>query len=111
MNGATFKTIREGLGFTTQALADHLSIATRTIDRWEAGTSLVPEFAAEELLLLEANATEVVDAWVESLAGRDDPALVLATGPDDMPLRWQRAVAFRVRQRVPGLAVVHDGRS
>ena len=109
MNSTEFRTIREGLGLTAEFLADHLSINPRTVERWEAGTSPVPAFAVDALEMLEAQAAETVEHEVDLMNRALSPVMVIVSGPDEMPARWQRAVAFRVRERVPALRIVQAG--
>lgn len=112
MTQAEFRTIREGLGLTAAWLAEHLDINTRTIERWEAGTSGVPEFAVEAMAQLEATAATHVGEHIETF--RDAGVLaVLTIEPESdenvWPERWQRAIAFRVRQEIPLLRIVESG--
>lgn len=108
LTAAEVRTLREGLGLTADWLADHLGIQTRTVQRWEAGHNAVAEFAADELLLLEAQAAEQVTAHVEAFTGTRVPAVLAIddTAPDCWPAGWQRRIAFRVRQQVPGLRII-----
>lgn len=108
MNAATFKTIREGLGFTARDISERLDINPRTVDRWEAGDSPIPAFAVTALVGWEARATDTVEAWVEAVQGDEHPFVVLTATHDDEPVRWQRAIAFRVRQRVPRLTILSE---
>lgn len=107
-----FRVIREGLGISTGWLADHLDIARRTVERWEAGTSMVPDFAEEALEQLEAIAAVHVAEHVETfgapVSGGLPPMIAIESETDThvWPERWQRAIAFRVRQQVPGLRIV-----
>lgn len=108
LTAAEVRTLREGLGVTADWLAEHLSIQTRTVQRWEAGHSPIAEFAADELLLLEAQAAEQVTAHVEAFTGARAPAVLTVgdTAEGSWPAGWQRRIAFRVRQQVPGLRIV-----
>lgn len=110
LTAAEVRTIREGLGVTAEWLADHLGIQTRTVQRWEAGHTRIAAFAADELALLEAQAAEQVAAHVEAFTGARVPAVLAIddTGPDAWPAGWQRRIAFRVRQEVPGLRILAD---
>ena len=108
MNAATFKTIREGLGLTARDVSERLDINPRTVDRWEAGDSPIPAFAAAALDKWETRAAGTVAAWVEAIEGDEHPLIVIATSDFDEPLRWQRAIAFQVRQRVPRLVVLSE---
>jgi len=95
MTPTEWRMIREGLGLTAEWIAGHLDIATRTVERWEAGTIPVPAFAAQAIEELEAEAAAAVDAGVAARGA----TRVVTGGRGDMPARWQRAIAFRVRQR------------
>ncbi len=108
MNAATFKTIREGLGFTARDISERLDINPRTVDRWEAGDSPIPAFAVAALDEWEARAAEAVEAWAEAVEGDDHPFVVITASHQDEPPRWQRAIAFRVRQRVPRLTILSE---
>lgn len=105
MNSVEFRLTREGLGLTGEWIADRLGINPRTVERWEAGSSAIPTFAIEAMIELSARATEEVAHHLEALAGHARPAIVIFDGPEDMPARWQRAVAFRVRQALPEVRV------
>ncbi len=108
LTAAEVRTVREGLGVTAEWLAEHLGIQPRTVQRWEAGHSPVAEFAADELLMLEAQAAEQVTAHIEAFTGARAPAVLAIddSGPDSWPAGWQRRVAFRVRQQIDGLRIV-----
>lgn len=110
LTGAEVRTIREGLGVTAEWLADHLGIQTRTVQRWESGHNAVAEFAADELLLLEQQAADQVGAHVEAFTGAQVPPVLAIddSHPDSWPAGWQRRIAFRVRQEVPGLRILAD---
>ncbi|MBP8880670.1 MAG: helix-turn-helix transcriptional regulator [Dermatophilaceae bacterium] len=108
MNAATFKAIREGLGLTARDVSERLDINPRTVDRWEAGHSPIPSFAADAIEEWEALAADTVNAWVEAMHGDQHPTVVLTTGDEDEPRRWQRAIAFRVRQQVPNVAIMSE---
>lgn len=55
MTPAEFKTLREALNLSAQALADLLGLRSdRTIRYWESGRSRIPEGAAAELARLDA---------------------------------------------------------
>lgn len=108
LTGAEVRTIREGLGVTAEWLAYHLGIQPRTIQRWEAGRNAIAEFAADELLLLEAQAAEQVADHVEAFTDAEVPLVLVIddTVDDSWPASWQRRIAFRVRQQVHGLRVL-----
>lgn len=112
LTAAEVRAIREGLGVTADWLADHLGVQTRTVQRWEAGANQVKPFAVDAVLMLESQATEQVAEHVEALRGsRLPPVLAIEDTEhgEDWPHGWQRMIAFRVRQQVPGLRIVDAG--
>lgn len=109
MHPEAFRAIREGLGLSHEWLAEHLGKTTRTIERWEAGSTPVRPAVVEAMLMLEAEARDQVARHVESFESDEGdvaPMLAISEGPDEWPARWQRAIAFRVREYVPGLLIV-----
>ena len=99
---------REWLGFTAQELADECGVNVRTIERIEAGRHPANRHIHNTLLQLLGEAEVFVEDWVEQFDGDDSPVLVIAAGPDGWSAHWQRMVAMRVRERVPGLRIVGD---
>lgn len=111
MTAAEFRAIRAGLGVTCKWLAAHVGVRTRAVQRWEAGTSGIKTDIADAILILEAEAAEQVARHVAAFTDHHPtPVMVIEdTGhPDDWPPGWQRQIAFRVRQQVPGLRII-DG--
>ena len=109
LTAAEVRAIREGLGVTAEWLADHLDIQTRTVQRWESGANAIKPLAVEALLVLEQQAADQVAEHVEAYAKRPGLPSVLAIddqGRDAWPSGWQRMIAFRVRQQVPGLRII-----
>jgi len=111
LTAAEVRAIREGLGVTAEWLADHIGVQTRTVQRWESGANEIKPFAAEAILTLEALAAEQVAdhlaAFTSSRPGMPPLLAIEDTGGlDDWPSGWQRMIAFRVRQQVPGLHIV-----
>lgn len=110
LTAAEVRAIREGLGVTAEWLADHLGVTTRAVQRWESGQNRAKDFVTDALLLLEAEAAEQVAAHLDAF--NDAPAHVPALlaigdrGHDTWPSGWQRMVAFRVRQQLPGLRII-----
>ena len=80
----------------------------RTIERIEAGRHPANRHIHNTLLQLLDEAEMFVEDRVEQFDGDDSPMLVIAAGPDDWSAHWQRMVAMRVRERVPGLRIVGD---
>lgn len=84
MTPAEFKTIRESLGLSAQALADILGISQeRTIRRWEDGSRELPEDAAGRLLELDAEADRMAEQGRRMCLAH--PAAVIVT-----VLRYER---------------------
>lgn len=106
MRATEFRLIREGLGLTGGWLSSHLEVNPRTIDRWEAGDTAIPEFAARALRDLEQRARDEVAARVDALERWGVQEVSIHETPGSMPARWQRAVAFRVRQEVGDVLIV-----
>lgn len=110
MTAAELRAIRAGLGVTAEWLAGHLGVQTRTVQRWEAGATPIRAFAVEALQLLEAEAADQVRRHVEAFEAASDrvpPVLFVEdSGQADWPPGWQRMIAFRVRQAVPGLRII-----
>ncbi|GAA4391770.1 helix-turn-helix domain-containing protein [Tsukamurella soli] len=124
LTAAEVRAIREGLGVTAEWLANHLGVQTRTVQRWESGQSAVKPFAVAAIRRLEAHAEEEVRRLTEAYlrdgskhavlfieAGgvdsvQDAPMSGLRAMVEDGPSGWQRMIAFRVRQQIPGLRII-----
>lgn len=102
---ATFRMLRESMGFTVTALARHWSITPAAVSSWESGRLAIPTNRWQQLLTLEATFQQTVDDLIEIT--RSSGALqVPATdseSPDEYPAGWHRAAAAVVWQntRVP----------
>ncbi|WP_201296765.1 DUF1870 family protein [Nocardiopsis sp. FR26] len=117
MTPAEIKVIREGLGFTGDALAGYLSppVSGRTVRHWETGKYNVPDGVAAEIRSLEQTTTVFVEELAATLQGQDDPTLTVyrddtafhAARPDlaAYPAAWHRAVAARVARLIPHLRI------
>ena len=101
MNGATLRTIREGLGVTAEWLADFCGVQLRSVQRWEAGDRRVPAGVAEAVETLRAQQDSEVAQQLRALRGVPSPRMLASSG-------WQRAVAFRVITELPDLVVDDD---
>lgn len=102
MNGATFKAVRERLGLTTRWVADELGVAERSVHRWEADTSPIPDGVVEAL-----------ESWetlhVNRVAAADDVVVIPRTGErDGLPASWWRSVAAEAR-REHGSEIDYEG--
>jgi transcriptional regulator with XRE-family HTH domain len=68
MTPAEFRTIRESLGLSAQALADIIGITQeRTIRRWEDGTRPLPADAAERLSILDTMAETIAQQGIQTI--------------------------------------------
>jgi len=103
MSGYTFRAIREALGLSTTDIADMWDIARRTPERWEAGRVPVPLWAAESIAGLEERAAADTARLVAEL--HDTHVTTLTIPDDELPERWHRAIAARVRREIPGLGI------
>lgn len=116
MAAAELRVVREYLGLTTRWLADHLAVAERSIHRWESGDPRypIPDRVRLHVEQLEARTADVVTATVDACNDARDPAILTYRTDQDYrvhhpeqpwPASWHRAVAARVAQEVPGLAI------
>jgi hypothetical protein len=114
MTAAEWITLREYLGLPGPWMIEALHVVDRTLRRWEAAESPVPEDAAGLLWALEDRAAAFCDRLVTALQALDRPGLVLYRGndtytsllPGAYPAAWHRRVAARAMERVPGTRVV-----
>lgn len=114
MTAAELRVVREHLGLTKRWLAEHLGVRERTVDRWEEGSSPVPDGVRVEIERLEQVTAEHVGAAVAGCNDARDPALVTYRTDAEYrrhhpeqtwPASWHRAVCARVAQEVPGLVI------
>ena len=108
MTAAEFRAIRAGLGVTAEWIADHIGVRTRAVQRWESGDSGIKPGVADAILMLEAEAAGQVADHVAAMAGHPTPVLAIEDdgSSETWPSGWQRQIAFRVRQQVPGVRIV-----
>lgn len=114
MTDAEFRVVREYLGLPQDWLAAHLQVTERTVRRWEAGTSLIPDGVRLELEDIEARTGEFISRVIDSIMDVPDPVIVTYRSDDDYraahpdqpwPASWHRAVVARVAQEVPALGI------
>lgn len=123
MTAAEFRVVRERLGVSGEWLADELSVAERTVRRWESGVSQVPSGVASALAQMEETTDRFVEAVTESLR-EDGPdhhgqwwvttyasdAAYRTEHPDlTWPAGWHRAAMGRVARQVPGVRLTFLG--
>ncbi len=114
MTGAEFRCLREQLGLTVAWLFDYLGVGEATVNRWQDGKMNIAPGVVEDMLELEAIAAKAVAAGAARLE-RDDAPVIYVPRTDDAlhsghsddpyPASWHRAIAARVRERVPGLRI------
>jgi len=115
MTPAELRVVREWLGLTGEALGALIGVQDRTVRRWEAGQDRVPEGARLDIERLEDMAAAAVGAVVDQLADAREVRMLTYRTNDDFwahrpelaphPASWHRAIAARVAQEVPGLAI------
>ncbi len=114
MTAAEFRVVREYLGLTTRWLADRLGVQERTVQRWEAGASPIPDGVRLAIEQLEADTAQYVDQAVQALLDLPDPGLLTYRSDADYhqhhpeqpwPASWHRATVARVAERVPALVI------
>ena len=114
MTDAEFRVVREYLGVPQDWLAAYLGVTERTVRRWEAGTSLIPDGVRLAIEDLEARTGEFVSLLIESILDVPDPVVVTyrsdehyhAAHPDQpWPASWHRAVVARLAQEIPALGI------
>lgn len=115
MTAAEFRTVREWLGLTGDALAAWLGVNPRSARRWEQGEQPIPDGVRLNIEELEAHTAKNVTAAVSQLMDAPEPTAVVyrddetfwAAHPEARPLtaQWHRRVIARAAQEVPGLAI------
>lgn len=117
MTDAEFKVFREYLGLTGDWLAGHLKVSPRTVRHWEAGMYPIPDGVRETIEDLEEQTAQYVYECAQKLMDIPDPTLITyrndaeyhAADPETTwPASWHRAVAARVAQEVPALAIAYQ---
>lgn len=103
MTPTTFRALREHLGLSVAYAADSLGVTTRTISRWEAGDTKLPD-TASEWLQAWVDATEAHLNWATEQA-QNRGQLCLHAGPAQyraahragfLDYRWWNRCAARV---------------
>lgn len=107
MRPATFRTIRQGLGLSTEEIAEALGASKRSVENWEAGRVSPRAATLQALTELQRTADEEVAHHIETFTAEAksvEPVMVIEAERAE----WQRAIAFRVMQAVPELQVIED---
>lgn len=106
---AEFRIAREDLGLSMEQVAARLGVAGRTVRRWEAGQSAVPQGVADQIGGWTDEADRQIALWVARLQDMPEPLLrIPRTGDlDGWPAGWWRMLAARIVEDVPGLRVTY----
>lgn len=117
VTAADFRAARERYGLTVQWLADTLRVRQRTVHRWEAGHTPIPDGVADELAAWHAAWLDTVDRFAESIAidcaETESNAAVLIVprldrhSLDDYPAAFHRAAALEAAQACGHDTTVH----
>ena len=106
MTDAEFRMVRDWLGLSGEWLAARLGVTLRTLRRWEAGHSPVPDGVRVEMEQLEQIAAGYVGELVAQLSDAREVVLTIPReSAGEWPASWWRMVAVRVASEVPGLYV------
>lgn len=114
MSGAELRCTRECLGLTTRWLAQHLSVAERSVHRWEAETQRIPEGVADEVQRLSALTYEARSELTDKMFDLPEFCVITyrsdgdyrAHEPEsDWPASWHRALCARLADEVTGLRI------
>ena len=123
MTPADLKIRREALGLSGEQLAARCGIQSRSVRRWEAGFTPVPDFVEDVLLEIEVFtdrlvAVSVAEAAAQFEASADDVIEIQAYATDEdmwaahpdwepMPASWLRMVCWRVSEELPADVTFH----
>lgn len=120
MTAAELRCYRDRLGVTLEWLAGRLGVADRTVRRWEAEATTIPDGIAREVHGLLEAADEELDAMLadvhQAAADSRDPVVVTYRSDQEYqadrpgvgwPASWHRAQCARLAEEVPGLRIVY----
>lgn len=107
MRPATFRTIRQGLGLSTEEIAEALGASKRSVENWEAGRVSPRASTLQDLAELQRAAAEEVAHHIEVFTAEAKPVAPVMFIESERA-GWQRAIAFRVMQAVPELQVIEE---
>ncbi len=79
MRAADLRARREACGLTQDDLAGIVDVQTRTVNRWERGTSPVPEDVAELIRRIEGSRAQIVEQAERAVVSNDDGGRVQLT--------------------------------
>lgn len=115
MTGGEFRTVREYLGLSGDAMAALLGVAPRTIPKWEGGEKPIPYRVRDEVERIERFTANAVDQLVRALGDARDPAVVVYRHDRELAeirpelaaytARWWRHVVARAVHEVPGVEI------
>lgn len=123
MTPADLKIRREALGLSGEQLAARCGIQSRSVRRWEAGFTPVPDFVEDVLLEIEVFTDRLISGSVAEAAAQfaaspDDVIDIQTYATDEdmwaahpdwepMPASWFRMVCWRVSEELPADVTFH----
>lgn len=111
-NPSVFRIARERLGLEISWLADNLQVEERTVRRWEAGLSPIPDYATKAMALLDEEASSLADVMTESVKPlktfRTDRGFKESNPDVIYHAKWHRAVVARALELNPKLIVAYS---
>lgn len=86
MNSATFRAMRDTVGFSRHSIAEALGVTENMVDLWESNVRPVPERAAAWMWgLVAAHDQAVAETVTATMEMIDETNESLGMGPDDKP--------------------------
>lgn len=108
MTSAEFKCVREGLGLTSQWLADRWGVALFSVQRWEKERVLPGDLEADLCSLVARFESAVLDGVASAGDRYVEVPRTDDQSPDEMPAAYHRAVALAVARRT-GARIAYIG--
>ena len=119
MAAAEFMVTREFLGLSAEWLAQNLvargrHLSVRTVQRWEAGDTVIPDEIHQQMQTFQAKTLQVVHDAIAVCELTPDPSVLTYHSERDYlthqpggrwSARWHRAVVARLAQEVPRLEI------
>ena len=115
MSAAELRVVIEYLGIDQRLLAAIMGVDERTVRRWIAGTTPIPDGARLEVEAIEAATARAVGELVSALRDAADVGVIVHRTDQEMwaerpelrpyPARWWRMVVARAAHEIPGLEI------
>lgn len=104
-DGERIAAVRTSLGLSRADLAGLFDVSWETEKGWEIGRRAVPAGAWRDVLGLRARHDAEIAGHIARLSGSGQAVLRIESGPEAMPLGWQRCVAAAVLRQIPDLLI------